>query len=124
MIKRDLTKGEREATLALLREVASDHARVELMEDLEHSIVEDRLPDRSLLAFCIAGHEPSRYRGQDVLRRTDGSPIEGVVVDADGAEIDILLYVASGRLHELELVKHTGTPVLAPDWSSFRVKYP
>lgn len=38
-------------------------------------------------------------------------PIEGLVMDAAGGEVNILLHVVDGLLHELEVVKLDGTPL-------------
>lgn len=119
---RPLTDLERKAVSALANEVGSDEVRNQLLLDLEHSLVEAVSPDGSRLMFHVRGYERPPHRGQDTFRGKDGFPVEGTMHDADGAEMDVLLFVVHGRVFELELVKHMGGPVLGPDWNSFRVK--
>ena len=119
---RPLTDLEKKAVLAMANEVGSDEVRNQLLLDLDRPLVEAVSPDGSRLMFRIDGYQCPPHRGQDTFRGKDGFPVEGTMHDADGAEMDVLLFVVHGRVYELELVRHMGGPVLRPDWNSFRVK--
>lgn len=41
-------------------------------------------------------------------------PVEGLLLDADGIEVHLLLHVVNGRLHELEIYKDDGSKPFDP----------
>jgi hypothetical protein len=120
---RALTDLERTAIKALAAEFISDEERRRLLADLDNSAVEEKVPDGSLLSFSIPGyHRPSGHR-QAAFRGKDGFPVEGVMKDADGAEISVYLFADPlGRIYEFELDRHAAGSVINPDWSTFRVR--
>lgn len=120
---RALTNEERQAIMMLAGKLESDEQRAQLLIDLENSVVKETVPDGSILSFDIGGYQrpPSHGRGQ--YRAKDGSKVEGVVTDSDGAGLEVLLLAdINRRIYELELVKYLPGPVIKPDWSTFRVK--
>lgn len=120
---RQLTESERVALLALANEVGKDGEREQLLSDLKHCLVEDAPPDGSRVVFHIDGYHRPPYRGQDAFRGKDQFPVEGVVMDADGTEMDVAIYADhNDRLLEFELVKHAIEPIVQPNWHSFRLK--
>jgi hypothetical protein len=119
---RELTRGEYRAVLAFAGCIGSDEEREYLLNDLPNCMVEGANHDGSILRFHIDGYQRPPHRGQDIYRGRDRFPVQGTVIDADGAEIDVLLFVVHGRVYELELVKQSASGLVAPDWTSFRVK--
>ncbi|WP_199097667.1 hypothetical protein [Dyella sp. ASV21] len=120
---RALNDLEHEAISALANQIGPDDQRGQLLQDLKHCVVDDALSDGSMLKFFIEGYDRPPYRGQDTFRGKDGFPVEGVIKDADGGEMDVLLFSDQNkRVLELELVKHDGSPVLGPDWHSFSLR--
>lgn len=120
---RELTTMEKAVTLALAEAVGSAKDRNQLLLDIQNCTVEDMVPDGSMLRFHIVGYEHPSEHGRGTFRGEDRFPVEGSMKDADGGEMDVLLFSdKSNRVLELELVKHTGGPVLGPDWNSFRLK--
>jgi hypothetical protein len=120
---RELTAAEKMVALELAKLVGSDAERTQLLLDIQNSTVEDVVPDGSMLTFHIAGYERPQPHGRDTFRGSDRFPVEGFVVDADGSDIDVLIFSdKNGRILELELVKHVGGSLLAPNWKSFKVK--
>jgi hypothetical protein len=122
---RVLTDVERHAILALAAEFNSDDERDQLLADLVNCSVKETAPDGSLLEFVIpgyvrpAGHALRAYRGKDKF------PVEGTMKDADGAEMSVHLFADRySRVYEFELDKHAHatSPVIKPDWSTFRVR--
>jgi hypothetical protein len=123
VVMRKLTVMEKMAALALANAVGSDAERSQLLLDLKNCTVEDMVPDGSILKFHIDGYERPPFRGQDTFRGKDRFPVEGLIKDKDGGEIDVLIFSdQNNRLLELELVKHLGGPVEDPDWNSFTLK--
>jgi hypothetical protein len=119
---RKLTQAEYAAVVVLAEEVGSDAEREQLLVDIENCSVETTNRDSSILLFHIDGYERPPHRGQDTFRGKDQFPVEGTVNDADGAEMDVALFVVHGRVYELELIKHATGDVVAPDWTTFRTK--
>jgi len=120
---RALTDSERHAILALAAEFKSDVERNQLLADLDHCAVEEKVPDGSLLVFNISGYSRPPGHKQSLYRARDGFPAEGSVKDADGAEMDVLLFAdQNNRVYELEIVKHLPSSVVKADWSTFKVK--
>jgi len=120
---RTLTDSERNAILALAAEFKSDVERNQLLADLDHCTVEEKVPDGSLLVFNIPGYSRPPGHKQGLYRAKDGFRAEGSVKDADGAEMDVLLFAdQNNRVYELEIVKHLPDSVGKADWSTFKVK--
>lgn len=120
---RAMTATERKVMLALAKVVGSEQERNQLLLDIQNCTVEDMASDGSMVRFQIAGYDRPPQHGRDTFRGEDRFPIEGLVRDADGGEMDVLLFSdRNNRVLELELVKHAGGPVLGADWNSFKVK--
>lgn len=120
---RALNDSERHVILALAGELKVAEERDQLLEDLENCEVDEATTDGSRLEFFIPQYKRPVGHRQGAYRAKDGFPVEGVVNDADGAEIDVSLFGdANNRLYELELVKLIGGPVIKPDWRTFKVK--
>jgi hypothetical protein len=89
----------------------------------DYCSVEERVPDGSLLAFNIPGYERPAGHKQSPYRGKDRFPVEGLMKDADDAEIFVYLFAdVHSRVYELELDKQGVGSVIKPDWSTFRVK--
>lgn len=120
---RALTEPERHAILALAAELGSDEERQQLLTDLIGCSVEERVPDGSLLEFSIAGYPRPVGHGQHAYRGKDKFPVEGVMQDADGAEISVYLFAdIHNRLYELELDRHAEGSVVKARWDTFKVR--
>ncbi len=120
---RALIDEERHAILALAAEFKSDAERNQLLADLDHCAVEEKVPDGSLLVFNISGYSRPPGHKQSLYRAKDGFRVEGSVKDADGAEMDVLLFSdQNNRVYELEIVKHLPDSVVKADWGTFKVK--
>lgn len=120
---RRLTELEAKALFALANEVGKDDEREQLLSDLGHCFVQEASPDGSRVVFYIDGYHRPPYQGQDSFRGTDHFPVEGMVTDADGIEMDVALYSdQNNRVLEFELVKHAVEQIVSPDWRSFRLK--
>jgi len=123
MNMRRLSELEKEALFALAKAVGRDDEREQLISDLDHCLVEEASPDGSRIVFHIDGYQRPPYRGQDAFLGKDQFPVEGTIKDADGADMDMAIYSdQSNRLLEVELVKHAVSPIVAPDWHSFKLK--
>lgn len=120
---RRLTALESKALFRMANEVGKDDERDQLMDDLGHCLVQEESPDGSRVIFHIEGYRRPPYHGQDSFRGKDQFPVEGVIKDADGVEMDVALYAdENNRLLEFELVKHAVDQIIDPDWGSFRLK--
>jgi hypothetical protein len=87
-----------------------------LLTDMANATAEDASAGGARVVFTIRGYERPTYRGQHPF------PVEGRVLDRDGAELSVLLHAdENGRLLELELVRFDEGPVLRPDWSTFKL---
>lgn len=120
---RTLTDAERHAIEELAAEFGSDEERNQLLSDLNHCAVQGKTPDGSVLVFEISGYERPPGHRQGAYHGKDGFPVEGVMKDADGAEMSAYLYAdVHGRIYEFELDRHAVGSVIAPDWSTFTVR--
>jgi hypothetical protein len=120
---RALTDEERGVVLRLSKEIKSPEEERQLLTDLANCTVQEAVPDGSRLRFEVPGYERPTYRGQHGFRGKDGFPVEGTMKDIDGIEMDVYLFAdENNRLLELELNKHAPSPVIRPDWSTFKVK--
>jgi hypothetical protein len=112
----DLSQEERGA-IARIAEHLSISEQKQVLDDLDSSTVVLVHADRSLIAFDLPGYERPQYRGQHPFSA------EGVVEDADGTAIDVILHAdVNGRLLELELVRWGDGPVQGPRWYTLEVR--
>lgn len=92
-----------------------DEACVRLMSDLTSAKAEATLPDGAMVRFHLAGYQRAPYIGQRLY------PVEGLLEDADGSQIDLLLFAdPADRLFELEYVRWWGGELQNPSWSTLR----
>jgi hypothetical protein len=111
---RPLSAAERSVLTQLAAALPTQRSEA-LLHDLNTAAVEPS-PDGARLVFHIAGHSRPAYRGQRLF------PVEGLVLDRDGAEISVLLYAdEQDRLFELELVRAGHGEPIAPIWSTLTV---
>jgi hypothetical protein len=114
-MKRPLTSHEQEL-IYRFAERLSDPQRRRLLQDAADATAETINADGSIIRFHLAGYERPPYRGQHSL------PVEGTVIDADGASISVLLHQdESDHLYELELVRFDDGDLVAPQWDTFRL---
>lgn len=115
MMLRELTDGER----AFIRSIAfrlDDKERGELLSDLERARAEPTLDDGSLILFHIEGYQRPHHVGQHTF------PFEGRVLDADGADVCVLLFADPGnRLLELEFLRWADGGLQGPDWATLQI---
>lgn len=114
---RMLQPTELSAVRSLVTAIGDDALRSQALVDLAASQVHDVAPGRYV--FDIPGFVRDVYHGQRAFFGADGFPVEGKMHDGDGAAIDVYLFASDGRLLELELLRHDGEPIKAPDWNSF-----
>lgn len=119
---RPLTHAESSAVRTLGNLIADDAVRNQFLIDINEVEVTEESPDGSRLLFHIPGVQIRPYQGQDSFRGRDGFPVEGQLLDADGACIEVYFYHVKGRMFELELVRPDGQPVSSPNWASFAAK--
>jgi hypothetical protein len=109
---RPLTHHERE----LIDRVAGylrEPQRGRLLDDAAVATAETVNTDGSIVRFHLAGYDRPAYRGQHAL------PVEGVVQDADGASISVLLHQdENDRLYELEYVRFDDGDLIAVRWET------
>jgi len=116
---RKLTQSEYTVVHTLGRLIGDDGLRSQFLVDIDEVEVKEEAPDGSRLRFHLPTAQVQSYRGQDSFRGSDGFPVEGKMLDADGASIDVYFYQANGRMIELELLRPDGQSVLNPIWTSF-----
>ncbi len=110
-----LDPGAREAVTQIIRALP-ERLQSALLFDLSQAEVEDRNGIGSMLGFRLPAHEVEDERGKLL-------PIEGKVGDADGAPIDVMLWVdGHDRLYELELVRYHPGNLIGPNWATFRLR--
>jgi Domain of unknown function (DUF6984) len=120
---RALTTEERQVILLLAAEFNSDEERKQLLTDLDNCSVQETVPDGSMLAFDIADYRRPAESGRWQYRGKDGFPVEGVVKDTDGAEMEVMLLAdTKHRVCELEIVRYHPGAVIKPDWRTFKVR--
>jgi hypothetical protein len=120
---RSLTESERRVILLLADQFKSSEEREQLLVDLDRCSVRETVADGSILAFDIAGYQRSSGHGRGQYRGKDGFVVDGLVKDADGTEMDVMLLAdANHRVWEFEIVRYHPGSVIGPDWSTFRVK--
>lgn len=111
---RKLTQSESSAIRTLGSLIADDGLRSQFLIDINEVEVTEEAPDGSRLRFHLPTVQVQSYRGQDSFRGRDGFPVEGEMLDADGAPIEVYFYQANGRVFELELLRPDGQSVLNP----------
>ena len=120
---RALTDEERRVILQLAAKFASDEERNKLVTDLDRCLVSETVPDGSILSFDITDYQRPPGKGRWQYRQKDGFVIDGVVKDADGSDMDVMLLAdANHRVWEFEIVRHHPGSVIKPDWSTFKVR--
>lgn len=119
---RKLTVGEKAAVRLLAERIGDAEMREQLSRDIETVMVEEQAPDGSRLIFHIDRFERGPYRGQESYRGDDGFTVEGMLMDIDGAAVEVYLYHANGRIFELELLRPDTGRISEPRWETFRVK--
>lgn len=114
---RPLTLGER-AALVRMADKLPDAEREGFLRDIENCGVSSQTEDDSRLLFELRGYVRPEYKGQHAY------PVEGVVKDADGAELTVCVYADhQDRLLELEVIKWGDASIQQPDWDTFEVRY-
>lgn len=112
---RPLTRREREL-INRIAERLDEKQRRQLLDDAEAATAEAVNADSSIVRFHLKGYERPPYRGQHTV------PVEGVVEDADGAPISVLLHQdENDRLYELEFVRYDDGDLIAPKWDTLRL---
>lgn len=107
------TPEERKVVLAIANKL-STQARQQILSDISESLVSIETEDGSRRRFHLQDYRRLKYSGQHPY------PAEGRMEDVDGAEITVRLYAdEAGRLLELELIKWSESPLLAPRWATF-----
>lgn len=114
---RKLTAGERAALEKMAGRLPMD-AGCQLLKDVDVCSVAAQTADGSLIRFDLPAYPRPTCAGQHAYA------IEGVVTNLDQAEITVCIYAdVKDRLLELELIKWEDTPILGPDWGTFRVAW-
>lgn len=112
---RPLTSQERTLVIRLAEKL-DDVTRRQLLRDLNAAEAEDVVTDRSRVIFQLRDYQPPPYRGQHPF------PVDGTLLDADGATLSVVLYADENeRLFELELIRGAEGDVIDPDWSTLKV---
>jgi hypothetical protein len=120
---RTLTADERRIILMLAAKIGSDEERDQLLADLDRCSIKETVPDGSILAFDIAGYQRPLDHGRWQYRQKDGFAVDGIVKDADGSDMDVMLLADTNhRVWEFEIVRHYAGSVIKPDWSNFKIK--
>ena len=123
MRTRPLTIGEHEALLLLSSRVTTNKTRQQFIRDLVNCQVEDVLSDGSRLSFHLSAYDRPKYKGQHAFEDSEGRPVEGIVMDRSGEELDVWIFAdPNDRVLELELAKAGPEMALNPDWETFRLK--
>ena len=112
---RPLTRQEREL-IDRIAERLDERQRRQLLDDAAVATAEAVNDDGSIIRFYLEGYERPPYRGQHAV------PVEGVVEDADGASITVLLHQdENDRLYELEFVRYDDGDLMAPKWDTLKL---
>jgi hypothetical protein len=120
---RTLTADERRIIVMLAAKIGSDEERGQLLADLDRCSVKEKVPDGSILAFDIAGYQRPLEQGRWQYRQQDGFVVDGIVKDADGSDMEVMLLADTNhRVWEFEIVRHHPGLVIKPDWSTFKVR--
>ena len=120
---RVLNEDEQRVIVALAARFGSDSERDQLLSDLDHCSVNEAAPDGSILSFDIEGYQRPTEPGRWQYRQKDGFVVDGVMKDADGSDMEVMLLAdANHRIWELEMVRHQAGSVIQPKWSTFKVR--
>src|SRR2546427_2775031 len=101
---RELTTRERGLLEKLL--IAARHGRDELRTQMEHIKAKEIIDDGTLDLQCNGGiPAPSKY----------GPVADGIIKDADGADIGVMLHLDKGGfMSMLEIIKYDGSRIIKP----------
>jgi hypothetical protein len=120
---RELTVEERRVILMLAEKFGSEAERDQLLADIDHCSVRETVQDGSILAFDIPGYQRPPEHGRWQYRQKDGFVVDGVVKDADGSDMEVMLLADTNhRVREFEIVRYHPGSVTKPDWSTFKVR--
>lgn len=113
-MNRPLNLGERCVLEALISGAeGADHLR--LLNDMDEALVRPVNSDGSILEFVYEDYERPD-QGQMAVGH------EGVLLDADGVKVAVILYWdRNRRLCEFELLRTGEEEILSPQWDSFRL---
>lgn len=113
-MKRELTEGEKLFVRAVAARLDATDGAI-LIRDLANASAESMLDDNSLILFHIEGYRRPETRGQHTY------PVEGTLLDADGAVVDVLLFAdPANRLFQLEFLRWADGPLQRPDWTKLK----
>jgi uncharacterized protein DUF6984 len=112
---RPLTRQER-AIIDRFAERLDERQRRQLLEDAAVATAETINDDGSIIRFHLVGYEHPPHRGQHAF------PVEGTVLDADGASVSVLLHQdENDRLYELEFVRYDDGDLIEPKWETLKL---
>lgn len=112
---RPLTPQEREL-IDRIADRLDERQRRQLLDDATVATAEAVNDDGSIIRFHLEGYDRPPYRGQHAV------PVEGIVQDADGASISVLLHQdENNRLYELEFVRYDDGDLMAPKWDTLKL---
>ncbi|WP_407945863.1 DUF6984 family protein [Paraburkholderia metrosideri] len=112
---RELTDNERNFIRGVASRLDPD-ARHKLLFDLDRARALPTLKDGSLIELHIDGYQRPSHVGQHSF------PFEGRLVDADGAEVCVLLFAdPDDRLLELEFLRWGDGDLQGPDWTTLQI---
>lgn len=94
-----------------------DHdSRKRLLADVDAASAKAMNDDGSLIQFDITGYNRPTYQGQHTYSA------EGRMLDADGAEISVMLYAdENNRLFELEFIRWADGGLRQPQWATLTI---
>jgi hypothetical protein len=112
---RSLTPQERQIIDRFAERLDGPQQR-QLLEDAAGATAEIINDDGSIIRFHLQGYEHPPYRGQHAV------PVEGIVQDADGASVSVLLHQdENNRLYELEFVRYDDGDLLELKWETLKL---
>jgi len=76
---RALTDDERKVVLQLAAKIASEAERNQVIADLDHCMVEEKVPDGSLLRVAIEHYQRPSGHGRGLYRARDDPEVTGIV---------------------------------------------
>ena len=113
---RPITDLERTLIARMIERLPTDQ-QASLMNDLALATAEPLNDDDSIIELMIEGYQRPRLSGRNVL------PVDGIVKDADGAHIELILFSdENDRLFEFEIVRYGDGSVIGPDWGALEFR--
>jgi hypothetical protein len=110
-----ISKLEREV-IGMFAEKLPESARTMLLSDLANASVIERRGDGACTVFELANYCRPSYVGQDTYG------LDGKIIDADGATLDVILYCdQERRLLELELIRWDEQPIISPNIATLKI---